>query len=1117
MRRACRACTLAPSIVLAAIGARAQAQSTPATRIDWSAFVSRQDLVWNCLPEGWGGSAFIGNGLVGATIDRENGAFGWTINRTDVSHDASRYPIGRIQIETVGRVSGGQAQLHLWNAEAAGTLTTDRGEIQWRSFVPRSPDVLVIELESRGSEQASLQWVPADARPPRKVHNKLPFTPEDLHPAPVIRRDGSDITSVQEFIGGDAHAEVIHRSVPSGRSLVYYVSIGWARSGTAGLHEARKSTRAAERMGLAHLNAAHRRWWHTYYTKSFLSFPDARLESYYWIQMYKLGAAMRADGPILDLNGPWYHDTPWPAIWWNLNIQLTYSPLFRANRLDLSESLFRNLDRHRQALIENVPEWLHGRAAAIGRSSGPDLVSKVDLANARSDAAHEMGDLPWTLFYYWEYYRYTMNDRLVRDRVYPLLRLAIGNYLAYLEKGSDAQYHLPPTESPELATVADANYDLALMRWGLQSLIATAERLHLHEPELPRWRDVLANLAPFPSDSLTGLWVGRDHPWNHSHRHYSHLLAIYPLGLITPDSAAGRSLIEHSLRTWERDQSLFRGYSFTGAASMREMLGQGDSALSRLQAYLDFPKYMQPNTFYAEAGPVIETPLSAATTIQEMFLQDWGHALRVFPAVPKAWKEAAFADLRADGAFLVSGVRRDGRTSWTRITSLAGQPCRLVITDWDSAFVRSYVGPLPHLTRTGAGTFSLFLTKGASVVLAADRATALPPVEPVALPARKQPAWPALGADSAALSWEELVRIERPRVLAAAERYLHVAPATITAYPAPRSAGGLHDYFSEGDYWWPDPNNPGGPFIQRDGQTNPGNFVAHRDALRAFSQIVPALVAAYQITGDARYASHAVEHLRSWFVSESTRMNPSLLYAQAIRGRATGRGIGIIDTIHLVEVAQAVRVLEQLGYLRGGDLHAIKTWFGDYLHWLTSHPYGLAERDNGNNHSASWALQISEFAALVGDTAALDSMRTFFTTTLLPRQMALDGSFPRELARTKPYGYSLFQLDVMSMLAQVLSTQRMNLWTYTLADGRGMRRAVEFMYPYIADRRAWPRPRDVMYDDKWPVRQPSLLFAGRAFRQPKYIALWRTLDPDPTVDEVIRNYPIRQPLLWIAP
>src|SRR5439155_1161919 len=230
-------------------------------------------------------------------------------------------------------------------------------------------------------------------------------------------------------------------------------------------------------------------------------------------------------------------------------------------------------------------------------------------------------------------------------------------------------------------------------------------------------RDVLANLAPLPTDSA-GLMVGRGRPWQQSHRHYSHLLAIYPLRLITPDRPDQRALIETSLATWERDISLFRGYSFTGGAAMHAMLGHGDVALTRLNQYLDAPRYMEPNTFYAEAGPVIETPLSAAASIQELFLQDWGGALRVFPAVPSGWADAAFDHLRADGAFIVSALRHGGRTAWVRIESLAAEPCRVVVPDWDTAVVRAHTGPAPLVTQRGAGDFVLELGKGASVVLA---------------------------------------------------------------------------------------------------------------------------------------------------------------------------------------------------------------------------------------------------------------------------------------------------------------------------------------------------------------------------------------------------------------
>jgi len=368
---------------------------------------------------------------------------------------------------------------------------------------------------------------------------------------------------------------------------------------------------------------------------------------------------------------------------------------------------------------------------------------------------------------------------------------------------------------------------------------------------------------------------------------------------------------------------------------------------------------------------------------------------------------------------------------------------------------------------------------------------------------------------SAQITRRELIAIERSRVVQQANRYLREQPITITAVRAERSAGGVHDFYSEGDYWWPDPSDSTKPYIRRDGETNPANFEAHRNAMRRLSQIVPALVAAYEITGDARYARHAIAHLRAWFVDADTRMIPSMLYAQAIKGVATGRGIGIIDTIHLVEVAQAAFELERLGAFRDSALSATKDWFRSYVEWMTTHKYGIEERDNGNNHSAAWALQVAAFARFTGDTGKLAEMRTMFREKLVPDQMAVDGSFPKELARTKPYGYSLFQLDVMAMLAEALSTPSENMWTWTTADGRGMRKALAYMVPFIKDKRSWPLKPDVMYFDAWPVRHPALLFGGRALREPSYVALWKTLEPDPAVDEVIRNYPVRQPVLWV--
>nr|WP_229265161.1 alginate lyase family protein [Duganella sp. 1224] len=348
----------------------------------------------------------------------------------------------------------------------------------------------------------------------------------------------------------------------------------------------------------------------------------------------------------------------------------------------------------------------------------------------------------------------------------------------------------------------------------------------------------------------------------------------------------------------------------------------------------------------------------------------------------------------------------------------------------------------------------------------------------------------------------------------AADAALAEAPVTITAFPSPRSSGGPHDFYSEGDYWWPDPAHPGGPYIQRDGLTNPDNFVAHRRALVRFSMQMPALAAAWRISGDGRYARHAVDHLHAWFIGPDTRLNPNLQYAQAISGVTKGRGIGIIDTVHLVEVARAIEVLRDGGQLAADEQAGIERWFTEYLHWLTSSKNGHDERDAKNNHGTCWLLQVAAFAHLTGDQQLLATARERFKTVLLPTQLAADGSLPLELKRTKPYGYALFDLEALAALCQILSTPDDNLWTYATPDGRSMAKAMAWMAPYIRDKRAWPLPPDVMYDKQWPMRHASLLFAGRALGRADYLALWAGLPADSTVEEVNRNFFIRQPVLW---
>ena len=370
------------------------------------------------------------------------------------------------------------------------------------------------------------------------------------------------------------------------------------------------------------------------------------------------------------------------------------------------------------------------------------------------------------------------------------------------------------------------------------------------------------------------------------------------------------------------------------------------------------------------------------------------------------------------------------------------------------------------------------------------------------------------GADKLA---SDVVEIERPRIMAKAAEYLSEQPVTVTASHSPRSAGGLHDFFSEGDYWWPDPQTPDGPYIQHDGLTNTNNLVEHRHAMVRFSEIVATMTSAYILTGDEKYARHAVKHLKAWFVDADTKMNPNLLYSQAIKGRFTGRSIGVIDTIHLVEAARSIELLKNSPSLSAKDYDAMKAWFRAYLTWLTTHPYGLEERAAKNNHGICWSMQAAEFAHLVGDEDVMNWVRNKFKNDYLTKNMTNNGSFPLELARTKPYGYSLFVFDAMAGIAQILSTPQDNLWTYQTPDGRGMARGLEFIFPYIADKSKWPYKHDVLYWNEWPVRQPCLVFGGVALNKPEYLEVWKRLKADSEVDEVKRNVPLRHPLLWVGP
>ena len=385
----------------------------------------------------------------------------------------------------------------------------------------------------------------------------------------------------------------------------------------------------------------------------------------------------------------------------------------------------------------------------------------------------------------------------------------------------------------------------------------------------------------------------------------------------------------------------------------------------------------------------------------------------------------------------------------------------------------------------------------------------------------------------------DVAAIDHDRILAAAQRYLTQPPAPITSLPCARSPGSAHDYYSEAE-----------PSSQAEGDSpvasalsapagsstkpaaaSPPPFTAHRDALFALGLAVPALTAAYLLAGDERYAGHAAEWLRAWFADPTTRMTPRLDYGQVVTGQpeagqpVEGRCEGILETLPLVEVAQSIPFIASA--LGPSDRLALQAWFASYLRWLTepqdSGPRLAAlARDRKDHHGTSWLLQASAYALLTApagdaprsESSALDELRHRFRTITLRAQVAADGSFPHELPSSAPYRDSLFNLDMMAAICQLLSTRFDSVWQYELDDGPGMRSAIAYHFPFMADRSYWPFRADAQHFDRLPARRISLLLSARAYRRPEYAALWKTLPPDPAEPDILRTLPIHQPLLW---
>ena len=716
------------------------------SNIDWAKFLDRHDLIWTESPKAWHDGPFLGNGMLGSMIHQlDERRVRISLGRADVEDhkkggppfiSQSRLPNGYFVLHTVGKITSLTGRLDLYQAEARMKVTTDQGDIDLRGIVHSDDMVIMYDCTPSADEKdMRLEFVPLKAIAPArlqaeknvkalgdKAHSSRrswASSPYAYNPDPVIGKTGDYHTCRQLLESGGETGTVWSIKHGANGSQALRVSIEHSFPKQTATADALAHLKQVEGETTASMVERHRVWWHQYYPKSFISLDDTRMESFYWIQVYKFGAGARKGRAFMDTMGPWMvEESAWANGWFNLNTQLSYWFLSTANRFEVAESLFTKLDEKLPTLVANMPKQYGDQCAGMST-----IVPQTFISPFPSGKLGFTGELLWTCHDYWLMLERTLDEKRTVEKFLPLLKKSVNTYIHFMKEGEDGKIHLPTTRSPEYGQGEDCNFNLALFRWGCNTLIDITERYEINDPLLPKWKDITNRLVDYPVNE-NGYMVAKDFPFEQSHRHYSHLMMIYPLCEVNIDQVENRELIKKSVDHWINYPGTGNaGYSWSGVAAMYALQADGELAADYLdkfmrmqELYPNNPAEIHPTTMYTETQrvqPVTETPLSLCDSMQLMLLQSWGDTIRVFPAVPKHWKNISFDGLLAKGAFEISATKKEGVTQFVSVKSNAGEPCLLQL-DFEPARIE---GVDDSAVKTlDSGKIKIDLAKGQEVI-----------------------------------------------------------------------------------------------------------------------------------------------------------------------------------------------------------------------------------------------------------------------------------------------------------------------------------------------------------------------------------------------------------------
>lgn len=668
----------------------------------------------------------------------------------------TRLPLGRLELDWGVRAKDFKARLVLASAEAKGKILFPEGSVRWSTFVCSEKNILALELHTdKGAPKPVIA-----VRPPELNEEEKQLLKSWGYPEPESGTVGGIQYLSQKYGEGQAYTiawvtNQIHRKTCA------YLTIVTSNESRDNLTTALENLKETQRSGISRLRNFHTQYWTNFWSRSAVRLPDSRMENLWYVEMYKLGCASKSGRLPMPVQGPWPDDGKLPIgsgdYHIDMNVQEDYWPVYASNHLECGLPLYEMFSANLPFYKEMGKRFYDVDVPLIFCATGPGGEPIPGYAPTNLSP----GNAAWLAHLFWLHWRYSQDVDFLRQKAYPFLKECCRTYLCIIEKRSDGKFHIPFTESPEYfegkmdAWDDDTTYDIFLLQFLLRALLEAEEVLGEKDPDHQRWIEVEKDLVSPPQrkegkekEALMlgkgALMLSANQGLDHSHRHHSHLIGIYPLGLLAPGHSEeeDRVIQASTAELVRRGTGEWMGFSFPWASLIAGRTGKTWQAYHLIRTYLD--NFIAENTFHLNAAlkqkgiscwdyeielnckmMTMDAGLAYATAVMEMLIQSQGGLLRIFPTTPPIWRDTRFENLRAEGAFLVSAERRNTQTVWAEIKSERGGLCRVLnpFGDDNEVTLISLTQKKKGIVRQVRGKIIDFKTKTGGVYLLARTGT----------------------------------------------------------------------------------------------------------------------------------------------------------------------------------------------------------------------------------------------------------------------------------------------------------------------------------------------------------------------------------------------------------